>query len=461
MQPSFHPTPTILFPKLPPNILVGIDLITLTSAPKFYGIRDLPTGWHLVYTGTTESLSLRCGAWFHVNDTGAASDDENSTALVAAPNLTTQPEIFIWKWNSDTESLTSLLNRNEDDRRESMQYKANLGAIRRMGGLFRYQSCVPPSMLAHKPDLTKPAPTPTKEDEEVEKIARTEWLNLTSYISSSLLSRIIGSPEVNGDDHCRWLVTTASSADRDSDHIPGLSIPTAGSGGSPWAVGELERGLDFLPVDLKRTWREGAIGSERTEGAQDKSWALGDLIQRYSSSSSNGTAVDQRSGEVQLLGELQFTFLTVLTLMNYSCLQQWKRLLELILTSREAIVTREAFMSDVVSLLLRQLKRCGDVEGGIFDIDRDDGGQFVHNLLIRFKRLVDQVLPDNTESKVKMEFAKLHAWVNEEYDWELTPAAIVKKGMVRLEDGEEVELDLDDNDEYEETGEYAPMIVEI
>jgi A1 cistron-splicing factor AAR2 len=33
--------------------------------------------------------------------------------------------------------------------------------------------------------------------------------------------------------------------------------------------------------------------------------------------------------------------------------------------------------------------------------------------------------------------------------------------MLQLEDGEEIEMEMEDNDADEETGEYAPMIVEL
>ena len=71
-----------------------------------------------------------------------------------------------------------------------------------------------------------------------------------------------------------WTITSASSAKEDRDEIPGL---TAGD------VGEEERELGVLGINLKRTWREGAIGRERTEAALDSSWALSDVVERWQS----------------------------------------------------------------------------------------------------------------------------------------------------------------------------------
>ncbi|CAI7600973.1 unnamed protein product [Penicillium pancosmium] len=455
MSSSLQPSPTILLPHLPPKTLVGIDLITFTSTANFHGIRDLPKGWHFLYTGTTESLSLRCGAWFYVGDISTAGHGQNDSAIVVR-DQNTGPDILIWKWNTDTESLSSLRENHDADRQEAMRFKANLGGIWQTGGLFRYRSRVSPAMLSNQPgsatESTQSAPQ-AEDDEETEESGRRDWQQLTDWISPSLLTRIIGNPEIDVDGHPRWDLTSAGTADRDTDHIPGLDKPKeqpSEDSETPENRAEEEKELGFLPVDLKQTWREGAIGRERTDAAQDRSWALGDLILRNSTSVSGEITVDERTGEIQLLGELQFTFL-----------MQWKRLLGLILTCRQAIIDRETFMSDVVRLLLCQLQRCDDVEGGLFEIDGDEGGKFLLELLKKLRRSVDQVVEKGTQSKVKTELERLGAWVKEEYDWELAHEDILKRGTIQLEDGEEIEVEMEDNDEYEETGEYAPVIVDL
>ncbi|KAJ5604741.1 hypothetical protein N7510_009895 [Penicillium lagena] len=477
--PSPQPSPTILLPHLPPKTFVGIDLITFTSTPNFHGIRDLPEGWHFLYTGTTESFSLRTGAWFYVGDISRAGSNSNlndsgaGTALVTTTSRQNEPQIYIWRWNHDTEALESLPI-TDRERQEAMRYKANLGSVWQRGGLFRYRSRVSASMLSNQGHSGESSSTQAEKEEdddnkeeETEESGRRDWQGLTDRITPDILSRIVGRPQIDVDGHPRWTVTSASTANRDADYIPGLDAPNEGTGAEGTerdaAVGELpEREFGFLPIDLKRTWREGAVGRERTEAAQDRSWALGELVERYNAGSGSGDT--QQAGETQLLGELQFTFLMVLTMMNHSCLQQWKRLLELILTSRRAIREREGLMSAVLRLLLLQLQRCDDVEGGLFEIDGDEGGAFLRDLLMKLQRGVDEVVGGSdgvAGSMVKAELEKLGTWVKAEYDWELQREAIVRRGMIQLEDGEEVEMEMDGNDEDEETGEYAPLVVDL
>ncbi|EAW13915.1 AAR2 splicing factor family protein [Aspergillus clavatus NRRL 1] len=455
MPLSLIPSPTILVPQLPPKTLVGIDLVTFTSTPNFHGIRDLPSGWHFLYTGTTASFSLRCGAWFYVGNIGvfdSGSNQNNAGTIVRASAGSHGPDIYIWKWNSESETMEPLRADSEADRQEAMRHKANLGTVAQRGGLFSYRSRVSSRMIQAQSE--QQGPMQDEIDEEEEQEGRKDWADLTKNITPKLFSRIRGDPELDVDNRPRWMVTTGSSAERDSDRIPGLE---QNSEELEQVTGEPESEFAFLPVDLKRTWREGAVGRERTEAAQDRSWALGDLVDRYSD---NEGKEGGQSGEAQILGELQFTFLMVLTLMNYSCLQQWKRLLELVLTCQNAIKTRESFMASVLRLLLLQLKRCDDVEGGLFDIDGEEGGEFLRRLLMKFRRSLYEVV-DNPGAAVKTEFDKLATWVKNEYDWELNREAIVRRGMVQLEDGEQVELEMNDEDGDDETGEYAPIVVDL
>ncbi|KAL4749754.1 hypothetical protein BDW72DRAFT_177554 [Aspergillus terricola var. indicus] len=471
---SLTPTPTLLTPHLPPKTLVGIDLITFTSTPNFHGIRDIPPGWHFVYTGTTAGLSLRLGGWFYIDRNGNSAETEIGK------------NILVWRWNDNTEALEPLRSHQTG---EGLRYRANIGSAWGSGGLWRYRSRVPAAAITADAGALQKRGGDTgagrggngslDEGEEEEEEGRREWTALTNRLSPQLLSRITGEPTLDWEERARWLVTSGSTAHQDDDDIPGLdtnpnSNPAddgvSGAEGQGRIEDYTERQFSFLPVDLRRTWREGAIGRERTEAARDRSWALGEVIYRVSSSLSphseaspdGGNKKDvNASGETQILGELQFTFLMGLTLMNYSCLQQWKRLLRLILTCRSAITDRAPFMAEVIRLLLTQLKRADDVEGGLFDQLGNEGGaegaEFLRRLLKGFRTAMYEVLEDEEESPVKKEFGKLEVWVRGELDWELDRDAVLRKGMVQLEDGEEVELEMVDHEEEE----YAPVVVEL
>lgn len=442
---NIRPTPTILLPRLPAKTLVGLDLLSFTSTEQFYGVSDLTPGWHFLYTGTTESFSIRCGAWFYVGNIQQDSTGSGNSIILHSGSATPgPPEIRIWRWNQDIETLVPMRGDNDENRLEIMRWKANLGGLRQMGALFSYK--------------TKGIPENTEIDENdaMDQPMRKDWIQLTNRMTPEIVSRILGTPFDDDDDRPSWSINSASSAARDADNIPGITAEIASevrtkSFGGGQKVKEKE--LQFLPIDLKRTWREGAVGRERTEAAQDRSWALGDLISKYSLPGN-----DEKKGEGEILGELQFCFLMILTLMNYSCLEQWKRLLSLILTCRTAITERESFFKDVLQLLRLQLRHCEDVDGGLFEMDGDYDGNFLRKLLTEFRQTIHQLQGADT---VRSEMNALEQWVRTEYGWELRKDSIMRRGMLQLEDGEQVEMEMSGADEDDETGEYAPVIVDM
>lgn len=398
MDPATQ-TNTVLLLNLPPSALGGIDLLSFTTTPRFKGIKNLPPGLHFVFASSSSSLSVRHGAWFYVSPGNGV------------------PQVFVKKWDPATEDLVP-----ETSQTEVMRWRANLGSLWKEA-LTPYRQTVSSSQT-------------NEDDTAVEE--STDWTQLTSRIGSTLLTRITG---LNPD---HWGLTSASCAAQDLEYIPGLDESNS--------VKYPEKELHLLPVDLKRTWRVGATGRERTDAAQDRSWALGDLIDNHC----HGT--NTREQELEVLGELQFTFLMVLTLNNNSCLEQWKRLLGLLLTCREAVKQRTHLFVELFKLLKLQLSHCLDTETGLFNMN-DEGGSYLRGLLRRFRKGLA-----NHDGKWKVDvieaFDDFQEYLQDEFGWQLDDS-FVKQGMLQLEDGEQVEMDVGGLEEEEESGEYAPAVVEL
>ncbi|KAF2865956.1 AAR2 protein-domain-containing protein [Massariosphaeria phaeospora] len=397
MDPASQ-THCVLLLDLPPSALAGIDLLSFTTTPRFRGVKNVPPGLHFAFAASDSSVAVRHGAWFYVSPGSGA------------------PQVFVKKWDAATEDFVA-----EPSPTEVLRWKANLGSIWK-DGLTPYRQTV--------------SSTDTGEEDVQEE--STDWDQLTSRITPSLLSRITG---LNPD---HWSLTSASSASQDLEHIPGLELSNS--------VIHPEKELHFLPIDLKRPWREGATDRERSEAAQDRSWALGDFIENYCS----GENVHLRESEV--LGELQFAFLMVLTLNNNSCLEQWSRLLGLLLTCRAAVKERAPLFQELLKTLRLQLSHCGDMEAGMFDLN-EHGGGFLKPLLRKFRRTLDD-FDGKWKSDMVDEFDELQDFLNKTFGWELD-GFYVKRGWLELEDGERVEMDVNDADADDELGEYAPVVVEL
>lgn len=291
------------------------------------------------------------------------------------------------------------------------------------------------------------------------------WATLTQHITPFLLTRLLGSPQ-------DWTVTTSSCAPQDRDDIPGLSSDEARAG--------QERELHMLGIDLTRTWRAGAVGRERTEGAVDRSWALEDLVSRLAAEEGKGTGNGEDHGNRgngewggPVLGQFETSFLLVATVANFSCFEEWKRILGLVLTCSAAICRHPSFFATFLRLLHGQLRAADEcVEGGLLDLGEDSGE--LKRLLRGFRRTLTRLFSadadrgegsrgddTNDQNEVSDEMKRLEGWLHRTHGWELG-GWFVRRGGLVLEDGEVVEMEIEDDfDGEDERGEYAPVVVDL
>ncbi len=383
-------TAAALLLNLPPSILCGIDLLSFTTSTQFRGIKDIPPGWHFIFTSETTSLSIRDGFWFHI-----------PSALPSAPS-----PLIVRKW------------------------VPSIGSLQAHDSPEDYRAKLPEWWERHLSPYRQSASQDAKPEAG-------DWPALTEHVTPRLLSHLTQ----NGD----WRITSASCAKEDRDDIPGLTAEEVGE----------EMDLGTLGIDLKRTWREGAVGRERTEAAVDKSWALNDVVKRCQSLGRDG----EEEWDHTVLGQMEACFLMVLTVANHSCLEEWKRCVGLVLTCKRAVRERDRWFAKFLVVLRRQMERCEDVEGGLFDMS-DVGGGLLKGLLKVFKRTLDQVFGELEGKDIREEMEALEAFLKGEHGWELGDE-FVRKGMVQLADGEMVEMETEEMEGEDERGEYAPVVVDL
>jgi A1 cistron-splicing factor AAR2 len=126
----------------------------------------------------------------------------------------------------------------------------------------------------------------------------------------------------------------------------------------------------------------------------------------------------------------------VLTLANYSCLEQWKRILAVFLTCESALTEVEGYFVEIVRVLREQLGRVEDVDGGLFEMGDEQGSAWLRRLLRTFRRNVNEAF-ERRESELKTAVKLLEEWLREQFDWE-DENNILRRGMLQLEDGEMV-----------------------
>lgn len=408
---------TVVFLLLPAKTFVGINLSSFTSSPNFHGITNLPPGRHLVYTGTDASLSIRSGRWLDI----------------PPQHKSVRPRIYMLQWSIEHEQL-DLLQQNDET---TQRVARNLPDLKERG-IVDYAALRERSQLQQ----ASQAGAVSNNDE------RDPWPGLISHISSVTLTRILTTSE--------WALTSLSSSrqDAEAEHIPGLSSSET------LAALSSSTTLNLLPIDLRKTWSDSDVGRTRTERARDRSFYLGRQIDALTTSTAltdnkkeQQLTREQAAGE--LLGELQFCFVSVLTLANYSCLEQWKRILAVLFTCKSALSNVESFFVEALKVLRRQLERVEDVEGGLFELADESASEWLRSLLRGFRTNVEDVKAQKIDGELKM----LDEWLRQAYGWG-DERNELRSGMVQLEDGEMVEFRDGRWDEEEETGEYAPVVVE-
>jgi A1 cistron-splicing factor AAR2 len=102
---------------------------------------------------------------------------------------------------------------------------------------------------------------------------------------------------------------------------------------------------------------------------------------------------------------------------------------------------------------------CKDSEGGLIDL-ADEGGSLLKSLLTRFRKGLDAQPRVEEVQDVLDELDDLEAYLRHEHGWQFG-GSFAKSGVLDLEDGEQVRMDTTAYDEEDETGEWAPQIVDL
>jgi A1 cistron-splicing factor AAR2 len=276
------------------------------------------------------------------------------------------------------------------------------------------------------------------------------WQQMTSCIKGSLLSR------VTGYDWNKWQVSTQHEYTDKAGH----KAPREWDAKKVLSV--------VFPKDA-RTFTKDSKGSQRTEQAIDTSAHTIAIIR--------GICSYEDSDEI--IGELQFCYITGMLLGNEACMEQWGHIMKIVFKAHKLVLDDPAFGLKLV-----------EATHAIFLFDEqalDTGSIFEHDpsledhlkkVFISFKAYLDEKLlalggKCSAEQKaLGKAFSDFEAYLWKR-GWELRKSAL-RSGKVQLEDGEYVDVEADDDGGksylflptllhslIHYLGEYEPVIVEL
>ncbi|KHO01172.1 AAR2 domain containing protein [Metarhizium album ARSEF 1941] len=389
---------------LPEVFLVAYDSVSFT-AHNFAGVRDIPPGPHFFWVAHPSGVAARAGVWL----LGSESQDH----------------VHVVQWDSYNEVLT------EATRSESRNSAENMPNIH--------------AQLIPYPDPSRLAQGPGRLSVSQMESNRSIWAQLTTHVNATILNRITG-PQVGG-----WIVHTLDRAQGALQFSPEVELERAVPNKNLQ-----RRELNFTFETTTRLFSIESLGAERTQEAMDPSVYLMSQIEDP----------DKNLAYEDLVGEFQFSFIVGVHLGNDASLEQWWfMLLKLLVKSHLLLQEQPLLVASMWRTVAAQITYSSQwMESSVLDNTESRCRELRIGLIV-YKRRMEEFLSDDENVvtsdhlSVSTAFSRLEA-VLTDLGWDLS-GDYLRKGVVMMEDGEQVELELTDLEAEDERGEWAPELVEL
>ena len=393
----------VLVLDLPEVFTTGYDSVSFT-AKHFGGVRDVPSGPHLFWFAHPSGGSARCGFWLFSSG---------------------KDQVHVMQWDKFNEVL------GEAPRSEAHIQTENLSSFH--------------SKLISYRDPTERSNAPGDLDASRAAANLKIWEQLTGSITREALVRISGQNSdgyfVDTGDRVNGAILMAAELELERR----ISNPLLQS-----------RELKFCFDQHGKTYSMTQIGSARTLEATDSTTHILSLIDNPSNNLT----------EDDIVGELQFSYITGVHLGNDSCIQQWwYMILKLILKAYTLPATRPDLASALIRTITAQLIYGKEhLETSVLD-QADSKSRELRLSLIIYKRRLEETLASLGKTATPEQitvgnaFSRLESTLTD-LGWDIS-ADYLRKGKVMMEDGEEVEVEVSDLQAEDERGEWAPEIVEL
>lgn len=395
----------IVIRDIPAGSLFGYDTrsFTIPENGAFQGVKNMPPGTHFIW-GSSASNTSRTGFW-----------------IMSAKRASTElGEIHVKRWNSYDECLSEEISTAE----------------------IRIQKACIPEILDKLQDYTIASPAALESDKAL-SLSNTKqlyakdsniWTHLTSCMKGALLTKITEHP---------WNHWHVSSSD---DYKPPASsnLPEDPLGFRDEDV------LRFVFPRSTRTFDEGSLGRDRTEQAMDTSSHIKSVIATYCTFEDHD----------EIIGEMQFCYITGMVLGNLACMEQWGHIVKVLFRAFKLVLELPVFFRKAIEAFHAQL--IYDEQGfdaSILDHDPHLGEELKKLLTIFKSRLTELLLEQGSrltddQNSVGQAFEELESWLWK-WGWDLR-SNYVRSGKVQLEDGEIVDMDLPDFEDEDERGMISP-----
>ncbi|KAM4062308.1 AAR2 protein [Hirsutella rhossiliensis] len=394
----------VLVLHLPEAYTIGYDTISF-SAKHFIGIRSLPAGPHFFWASNSAATSVRSGFWI-------MSSGVNRVHVVQWHRYN---EVFV----RPTRTETRIQAENVDKIFDQLPQYRDPTALGRAGGEM----------------------SPFKIQTNINL-----WRELTCSLDQTILDRIMAEQEEGWNVHTCDRVKGSLRLPGDMDLDRRLAHPVFQS-----------HELKFSFEQQTRTYSLALVGRARTRDARDStshiiSWMT--------------DAPTKRLSEDDIVGELQFAYVAGVYMGNNACIQQWwYMVLRLFLRAYRLVLRRPQLAAALLRTIAGQLAHSiGWVDESILDYSEANARKLRVALIIYRRRMKELILGTSRDANVdrasvSVAFSRLEGVVAQ-LGWDLQ-TEYLRKGKIRLEDGEDLDVELSELEDEDERGEWAPEIIEL
>jgi A1 cistron-splicing factor AAR2 len=306
---------------MPPGSIFGIDTLSFTLGKdgQFYGIRDIPPGPHFLYGGAASEVSTRNGFW--IMSQPRASGDHG--------------EVFVKRWDSYSETLV--------DEVSAAEVRIQTESVPKVFDqllLYNTRAETSTASQGQKSSIQTPGVKDTA-----------TWSRLTFAIKGAMLTRITGRSWnqwiVSSSDTARYMETYPTDA---KDNVLDMAKDSQ-------MVGK-DLVLKFAFPRNGVTYSKEVIGRARTEQALDTSVHIFTVIR--------DKCTFEDADEV--IGEMQFSYLTGVLIGNMECQEQWAHLVKVVFKAFRLAMDMPAFFLKIIQAVHAQLIFDEEgIEGSVFD----------------------------------------------------------------------------------------------
>lgn len=430
----------VLILDLPPNFTIGYDAVSF-KARNFQGVRDVPPGPHFFWASETESSSVRSGFWIVASSPSSSSSGRGQDG-----------RIHVVQWDRFNEVLGPPASQTE-----ARIQRENAATLYPQLAPYQHRASIPnlrAASLRQGPgqggdpgpggSSTRRSPGP---EPDLAKSADL-WPRLAGFVTPAVLDRVVGRSDG------AWAVHTSDRV-RGAHVIPAEAelerrlLPSAVAAGAE---------LRFAFSQSAKTFDLESTGAARTRQAVDATSHVASILE------------DPARGltEDDLVGELQLAFVTGMHLGNEACIQQWWHVvLRVVFRAYALAASRPRLARELVRAVAAQLAHDDrHLDGSVLDHGGGRAGDELRLALIVYKRRLNELLlglngrATAEQASVGRAFSELETWVWR-FGWDIRSDYYLRSGKAMLEDGEEVDLEMDELEDEDERGEYAAVVVDL